>query len=176
MGKFTFSFLKSFIPAASCGILLCKEVVTVQWNLEEAISYYQTMGAPRDQSALVSLLREIQQEHGGSIPPYIPELVARAYGVKASFLLAIIKRIPSLRLGNSHCLELCAGPNCGKHTALVACAEKLHTASGKQFILKFGSCMRMCGKGPNIKWDGVLYHKADEALLRKLLQEAGLDI
>ena len=32
------------------------------WNLEEAVSYYKKQGAPSDQSALVSLLREVQQE------------------------------------------------------------------------------------------------------------------
>lgn len=29
----------------------------------------------------------------------------------------------------------------------------------------------MCGKGPNMKWDGKLYHRADEALLRSLIVE-----
>ena len=37
------------------------------WNLEEAISYNKKQGAPSDQSALVSLLREVQQENGGAI-------------------------------------------------------------------------------------------------------------
>ena len=145
------------------------------WNLEEAISYYRKQGAPRDQTALTGLLREIQQEHGGSIPEYLLKQIAAAYEIKESFLLAIIKRIPSLRLGDSHLLELCAGPNCGKHTILAACAEKLHIASGKKFALKFTPCLRMCGKGPNIKWDGTIYHKADEALLQKLLKDAGID-
>ena len=36
------------------------------WNLEEALTYYRRMGAPGDQNALIGLLREIQQEHGGS--------------------------------------------------------------------------------------------------------------
>lgn len=145
------------------------------WNLEEAISYYRKQGAPRDQTALTGLLREIQQENGGSIPEYLLKQIAGAYEIKESFLLAIIKRIPSLRLGDSHSLELCAGPNCGKHTALAAYAEKLHIASGKAFSLKFGPCMRMCGKGPNLRWDGRVYHKADEHLLQKLLNEAGID-
>lgn len=144
------------------------------WNLEEAISYYKKQGAPRDQIALTGLLREIQQEYGG-IPEYLLKQIAAAYEIKESFLLAIIRRIPSLRLGDSHLLELCAGPNCGKHAALAASAEKLHAASGKKFALKFTPCMRMCGKGPNIKWDGTIYHKADEALLRKLLKDAGID-
>ena len=31
--------------------------------------------------------------------------------------------------------------------------------------------MRMCGKGPNLKWDGTLYHHADEALIQKLINK-----
>jgi len=147
----------------------------MSWNLEEAISFYKTQGAPKDQSALIGLLREVQQENGGSIPEFLLRQIAEVYEVKESFLLAIIKRIPSLRLGNIHCLELCAGPNCGKHAALAAYAEKLHADSGKKFVFKFSPCMRMCGKGPNVKWDGKIYHKTDEALLRKLLLDAGIN-
>lgn len=139
------------------------------WNLEEAISYYKKQGAPSDQSALMSLLREIQQENGGAIPKSSLLSLAEGLGVKESYLLAVIRRIPSLRLSDSHTLELCAGPNCGKHAALAACAEKL--CKGKNISLKFTPCMRLCGKGPNLKWDGKLYHKADEALLKRLLEE-----
>ena len=142
----------------------------MSWSLYEAISYYKTQGAPGDQTALVSLLREIQAENSGGIPKYTLSSIAEAYRIKESFLLAIIKRIPSLRLKDTHCLELCAGPNCGKHTALAACAEALR-ASGSNFTLKYVPCMRMCGKGPNLRWDGVLYHKANEELIRKLITE-----
>ena len=142
----------------------------MSWSLEEAISYYKTQGAPSDQNALISLLREIQQESSGGIPQYSLNIIANAYCIKESLLHAIVKRIPSLRLENTHCLELCAGANCGKHTALAACAEALRAAGGN-FTLKYVPCMRMCGKGPNIKWDGVLYHRANEALLRKLIME-----
>ena len=138
------------------------------WNLEEAVSYYKAQGAPRDQSALIGLLREVQQERGGAIPAYMLEEIATAYGIKESFLQAVIRRIPSLRLENRHCLELCAGPNCGKHAALAACAERLQREKGT-FLLKYGPCMRMCGKGPNVKWDGNLYHQATEALLKELI-------
>ena len=147
----------------------------MSWNFDEAVSYYKKLGAPRDQSALVSLLREIQAEHSGSIPGFLLTPLAAAYDVKETFLLAVIRRIPSLRLSDSHCLELCAGPNCGKHTELAAYAEKLHSISGQQFALKYIPCQRMCGKGPNIKWDGKLYHKADAALLQKLLKEMNID-
>ena len=139
------------------------------FSLEEAVAYYKKQGAPSDQSALVSLLREVQQENGGAIPLAVLPVLGENLGVRESFLQAVIRRIPSLRLSDSHTLELCAGPNCGKHAALAAAAEKL--CKGKNVTLKFLPCMRMCGKGPNLKWDGTLYHRADEALLKSLLEE-----
>lgn len=139
------------------------------WSLEEAIGYYQKQGAPKDQNALISLLREIQQECG-NVPRYALSAICDAYGIKEGVPIALIKRIPSLRLGDGHCLELCAGPNCGKHKALAACAESLQKKYG--FTLKFSPCMRMCGKGPNIRWDGKLYNGATEDLLQKLAQDS----
>lgn len=137
--------------------------------LQEIIAYYRRQGAPGDQTALISLLREVQQESGGAIPQAALPALADGLGVKESFLLALIRRIPSLRLADSHVLELCAGPNCGKHRTLAALAEKLCRQAG--VTLKYGPCMRMCGKGPNVKYDGKLYHGADEALLYRLLRE-----
>ena len=143
----------------------------MSWSLEEASSYYKNQGAPGDQNAVISLLREVQRENGGSISAYELAAVAAAYGVKESFLHAVIKRIPSLRLADKHSLELCAGPNCGKQAALAAFAEKLHDTAPEKFTLKYVPCMRMCGKGPNIKWDGKLYHQANEPLLRSLIEK-----
>ena len=139
------------------------------FSLEEAVAYYKKQGAPSEQSALVSLLREVQQENGGAIPRSALPALTEGLGVKESYLLAVIRRIPSLRLSDSHTLEMCGGPNCGKHAALAAAAEKL--CKGKNVTLKFVPCMRLCGKGPNLKWDGTLYHKADEALIKRLLEE-----
>ena len=139
----------------------------MEWNLQEAIGYYRSQGAPGDQTALVSLLSEVQRECGGSIPVWALPEMAQALGVKESFLQALIRRMPRLRLGDTHVLEMCAGPNCGKHTALAAFAEK---HKGK-VELKFVPCMRLCGKGPNIKWNGQLYHKADEQLIRSLVED-----
>ena len=147
----------------------------MEWNLEEALSYYQNMGAPRDQTALISLLKEIQKEHGGSIPGYMPSAIAERYQIKESFLHALVRRIPTLRIDDQNILELCAGPNCGKKLRLAAYAEKLRDDSGNAFTLKFCPCMRMCRKGPNIKWNGKVYNMADEALLRQLLREAKID-
>ena len=142
------------------------------WDYKEAVAYYARQGAPRDQTALVALLREVQQEMDGSIPLHLITCIAEEYKVKESFLTAVIRRIPALRLADTHTLQLCAGPNCGKHLALAALAESLAKENPGKFTLKFAQCMRMCGKGPNLKWDGVLYHKADEDLLRRLIEEA----
>ena len=140
----------------------------MDWDLPEAISYYRRLGAPGDQSAVISLLREVQQNAGGSIPPETLPLIARELGAKEALLTALIRRIPSLRLGSGSCLELCSGPNCGKHAALAAFAEKACREKG--VALKFVPCMRLCGKGPNLRWNGQLHHRADEALIRKLLE------
>lgn len=138
----------------------------MEWNLEEAVAYYKKQGAPRDQSAVTALLREIQQENSGSIPVTLVTRAAEVLEVKESLLLALIRRIPSLRLSDRHCLELCAGPSCGKHKALADFAEK--NCAGK-VELKFVPCMRMCAKGPNLRFDGKLYNGADEKLLKSLL-------
>ena len=139
------------------------------WNLEEAVEYYIKQGAPADQSALVSLLREVQQENGGSIPLSTLPQIAEGLGSKESYLMAVIRRIPSLRLSDTHELVLCAGPNCSKRAALAAFVEKTYGRNPKKFTIKYGPCMRLCGKGPNIKWDGKIYHGADEALIRSLI-------
>ena len=137
------------------------------WDLDEAINHYKTLGAPAEQSALISLLREIQQELGGSIPMAAVSAIAQTYQIKEALVLALIRRIPSLHLSDRHCLELCAGPNCGKSTALAVCAEKLQKQYG--FTLKYVSCMRLCGKGPNIRWDGTLHHRVTEDLLVQVI-------
>lgn len=141
------------------------------WNLSEALDYYKKQGAPADQNALVSLLTEVQQEHGGSIPKFLLTEIADYYAIKDSLLLALIRRIPRLRLSDSHTLEVCAGPNCGKAAALAAHAEALCAAHPGKITLRFTPCMRQCAKGPNLKLDGRLYHQADEAMLKQLLRQ-----
>jgi len=134
--------------------------------MKEMLDYYRRQGAPGDQTALVNLLKELQQTYG-AVPKWAVAEIAEYYKIKESFILAVVKRIPSLRLQDTHLLELCAGPNCGKHTALAAEAEKLCKLKG--ITMKYMGCQRMCGKGPNIKFDGKLYHKATVDLLRELL-------
>ena len=135
-------------------------------HMEQLLTYYRKQGAPGDQTALIALLKEVQSQYG-ALPRWVVAQIAESYGIKESFVLAIVKRIPSLRLQDTHLLELCAGPNCGKHTALAAAAENLCKEKG--ISLKFIGCQRMCGKGPNIKWDGKPYHQATETLLQELI-------
>ena len=137
--------------------------------MKEIIAYYRRQGAPSDQSALVALLKEVQAELGGSLDKATVADIAGSLSVKESFLEAVIRRIPSLRLSDRHTLELCAGPNCGKHTRLSQFAAR--ELEGKPGLtVKYVPCMRMCGKGPNIRWDGTLHHQADEALIRRLVE------
>ena len=139
-------------------------------ELEKIVEYYRKQGAPTDQSALVALLKEVQAEQGGSLNKAALAEIAQDLSVKESFLEAVVKRMPSLRLSNQHLLEICGGPNCGKHRALSQYAAR--NLEGKPGLtVKYVPCMRMCGKGPNIRWDGKVYHGADEALLRKLMEE-----
>ena len=140
------------------------------WNLEEAISYYKKQGAPSDQSALVSLLLEVQQENGGAIPKSALPAMAEGLGVKESYLLAVIRRIPSLRLSDMHTLELCAGPNCGKRTEIADFVEKTYGKNPKGFAFRYCGCMRQCAKGPNIRWDGKVYNAATPELVKKLIE------
>jgi len=140
-------------------------------NLSEIVEYYRSLGAPGDQNAVIGLLREVQKECGGQIPPRILEEIGSAYAVKTGFFLAFIRRIPSLRLGEGHCLEICGGPNCGKRAVLAEFVETTYGTKPANFTVKFVPCMRMCGKGPNIRWNGTVFHQADEGLIRRLVEE-----
>lgn len=139
----------------------------MNWDLNEAIAYYRGQGAPGDQNALRNLLAEVQQESGGAIPGYLLPQIAAVLGTKESFLTAIIRRIPSLRLKDCHVLEICGGPNCSRRGRLAQLAE----AYRGRVEVKLVPCMRQCGKGPNLRFDGTLYNGADEALLARLMEQ-----
>ena len=136
----------------------------MDWDLNEAMAYYARQGAPSDQSAVIALLKEIQQERG-TVTMGDVAAMARFYAVKEGLFLALIRRIPGLRLDNTHVLEICGGPNCSRRGKLAEFAEGLTGAA-----VKIVPCMRQCGKGPNIRFDGTLYNNADEALIQRLLE------
>ena len=139
----------------------------MSWNFEEALDYYRRQGAASDQNTLIALLKEIQRELG-TIPVDAPARIAEAYGLREPLVLALIRRIPSLRLSGGHCMELCAGPNCGRSSSLADFAEEIAPTG---VTVKRVGCMRLCGKGPNLRWDGKLYHRADRALIRRLMEQ-----
>lgn len=141
----------------------------MEWNLEEALQYYKNQGAPGDQIACVNLLKEIQREQG-SIPRWMITRAAEAWKTKEGLLLALVRRIPSLRLQDSHILEVCSGPNCGKRTEIAEFVEKTYGAKPKDFEFRFCGCMRQCAKGPNIRWDGKVYNGATPELVKKLIE------
>lgn len=141
----------------------------MSWELSEAVEYYRRQGAPGDQNALRSLLAEMQSESGGAIPSYLLGQAAELLGVKETFLTAIVRRIPSLRLKDQHLLEVCAGPNCSRRGDLVKLAEQYRG----RVEVKLVPCMRQCGKGPNLRLDGKLHNAADGQLLARLMD--GLD-
>lgn len=137
------------------------------WDMKEALEYYGKMGAPREQSALVSLLKEVQKAGNGGIEAYQVAQICEFYGIKEGLILALVKRIPSLRLGNGHLLEVCAGPNCGKARALAEFADTL----GGNITVKYVPCMRMCGKGPNVRWDGKVFNGMTVEKLREMVEK-----
>lgn len=139
------------------------------WNLTEANDHYRRQGAPGDQNALRQLLAEMQTENGGAIPGGLLAQAAEELGVKESFLLAIVRRIPSLRLTDRHVLELCAGPSCTRRAGLARLAEEY---AGRVEV-RYVPCMRQCGRGPNLRFDGRLYTGADAQLLARLMD--GID-
>lgn len=141
----------------------------MEFDLQEAVAYHRAQGAPGAHSAVVALLKEAQAACGGALSPALVGRLAQALEVKDSFLLAVVKRTPSLRLEGKHTLQLCAGPNCGKQRQLEALARQL--ADPQKVTVELVGCMRLCGKGPNLRYDGRLYHAADEELLRQLLKE-----
>ena len=83
------------------------------WDLNEAMEYYARQGAPSDQSAVIGLLKEIQQEQG-SVSKADLGRMAEYYKTKEGLFLALIKRLPGVRLGNTQVLEICGGPNGSK--------------------------------------------------------------
>ena len=140
----------------------------MDWNFEEALHYYCNQGAPGDQTAVVQFLKEIQAQKG-SIPKWMLTRAAERWGCKESLFLAYIRRLPSLRLEDSHTLELCGSVNCSRRGDLADFARALCKEKGVQFRLV--PCMRQCGKGPNLRLDGKLYSGVTRQALEELLNK-----
>ena len=140
----------------------------MDWNFEEALSHYRNQGAPGDQTAVVQFLKEVQAQNG-SIPKWMLTRAAESWGCKESLFLAYIRRLPSLRLEDSHTLELCGSVNCSRRDDLADFARALCKQKGIEFRLV--PCMRQCGKGPNLRFDGTLHTGVTRQMLEELLNQ-----
>ena len=142
--------------------------------IREIIEYYRAQGAPQDQQMLIALLREVQQEAGGTLAQAALSEIADQLGMKTTMLHALIRRVPSLRMDNAaHRLEICGTCRAG---------AKLRDEIERTYGVKSGAvceaagfsyhvtpCMKNCRNGPSIKWDGMLHSHADMELVRKLV-------
>lgn len=149
-----------------------------EWSLGETIEYYKGQNAPRNQQAIVELLREVQEHSGGVIPDTVFTDIAKRLELKESFLTAIIKRYPSLRTEEApHRLELCGGERCRNRNchALHRFVEETYgvqsggVSNQGGFAFQITGCMKNCPKGPSLKWNGKLYSGADIKLIQKLV-------
>lgn len=147
------------------------------WNIHEAVEYYKRQDAPQNQFALVELLKEVQEHNGGVLTDIAVEEIAALLNTKVTFLNAVIKRYPSLKTAHApHRLEVCGGKNCAvngsaallKHIRGAYGAENGGISTKGGFSFKICGCLKHCGKGPNIKWDGEIYNAATPELIKKL--------
>ncbi len=147
------------------------------WNIHEAVEYYKGQDAPQNQFALVELLKEVQEHNGGVLTDIAVEEIAALLNTKVTFLNAVIKRYPSLKPASApHRLEVCGGKNCAvngsaallKHIRVAYGAESGGISTKGGFSFKICGCLKHCGKGPNIKWDGEIYNAATPELIKKL--------
>lgn len=147
------------------------------WNIHEAVEYYKGQDAPQNQFALVELLKEAQEHNGGVLTDCLIEDIAALLNIKVAFLNAVIKRYPSLKTAQvPHRLEVCGGKNCAvngsaallKHISGAYGAESGGISTKGGFSFKICGCLKHCGKGPNIKWDGEIYNAATPELIKKL--------
>ena len=143
-------------------------------EMKEILAYYRAQGAPQDQQMLIALLREMQDLQGGVLAQGMLQEIAQAYGVRETMLQALIRRVPDLRMDTApHRLEICG--TCRAGAQLRDFVERTYgVKSGADsesggFVYRVTPCMKNCKNGPSIKWDGVLYSRADEKLLRGLI-------
>ena len=142
--------------------------------IREIIEYYRAQGAPQDQQMLIALLREVQQEAGGTLAQAALSEIADQLGMKTTMLHALIRRVPSLRMDNAaHRLEICG--TCRQGAKLRDEIERTYgvksgaVCEAAGFSYHVTPCMKNCRNGPSIKWDGMLHSHADMELVRKLV-------
>ena len=143
-------------------------------DMQELIEYYREQGAPGDQQMVIALLREMQQEDGGVLSADAIRKVAGAYAMKETMLMALIRRVPGLLYEDApHRLEICG--TCKAGAKLRDFVERMYgvksgAVSKAGFAYRVTPCMKNCKNGPSIRWDSVLHSRADETLIRSLIE------
>lgn len=148
-------------------------------QLYDIVMYYKQQGAPSDQAALLSCLREAQQICGGMLDLAAQQQIADGLGVKPSYLQAVAKRISDLKLnGATHTLSVCRGPNCSRKGEQIIqyLEEELGAQPGKCFLngrwmYQIMGCQRACRTAPNIRIDGKLIEGVTLDMLKRLLEQ-----
>ena len=130
----------------------------------EILKFYERQGKPSEQEEILSALREIQ-EVLGCIPKAVQEEASLRLGVKPSFLAAFVKKYPEFKeVSEKYEIQVCTGPSCGAGKALEilraveAAGKQKEREQGISVKIVKGRCTRQCGKGPNLKINGVLHH------------------
>ena len=142
-------------------------------SLEDYIEQYRSQGAPEDQQMLIALMRDAQQLDGGALRQETLDRIASELSVPGSILNAIIRRIPMLRMADApHRLDMCGG--CDGAQELIEDIRRVYQVDKDgvrmkgRFVLRVTGCLKRCGLGPAIRWDGKTYDEADVELIRQL--------
>lgn len=142
-------------------------------SLEDYIEQYRSQGAPEDQQMLIALMRDAQQIDGGALRQETLDRIASELSVPGSILNAIIRRIPMLRMADApHRLDMCGG--CDGAQELIEDIRRVYQVDKDgvsmkgRFVLRVTGCLKRCGLGPAIRWDGKTYDEADVELIRQL--------
>lgn len=146
--------------------------------LQEIAQFYKGQGAPGDQAALLSCLREAQAACGGMLDGAAQAEIGQVLGVKPSYLQAVAKCISDLKLsGAAHTLTVCQGQNCTRRGAEIRryLEAELGARPGKTFLdgkwlYQTAGCQRACRTSPNVRVDGRLITGVTVEKLKELLQ------
>ena len=142
-------------------------------SLASYIEQYRSQGAPEDQQMLIALMRDAQQLDGGALRQETLDRIASELSVPGSILNAIIRRIPMLRMADApHRLDMCGG--CDGAQELIEDIRRVYQVDKDgvsmkgRFVLRVTGCLKRCGLGPAIRWDGKTYDEAAVELIRQL--------
>ena len=138
-------------------------------ELNDLIDYYCKKNTSWNQSDLIDLLRDVQDEIcGGVLKESVLCEICQELDIKRSYIDLVMKFVPDLKTEKiHHRMEICSGKNCQSNgSADLKCyiektygVKKDSVSKKGSFSYKIGGCMKHCKNGPCIKWDGQVYEK-----------------